>query len=191
MSVSILDENTMRPKNVRTGLVGVLGFANLMSTAPELAGEIDTCEYLFLRELSEPKENSLRLLVEEAKPGVLTVPITVGEVEFGQGRPVHSTEECRLFEIFWDSYVAYSARNELYAKNSESEIVSWGDGYVSIQNRIFSNIFPVPPLRPLSIPDSWNTLKSPARITSLTSCPAVLRRSGGCGRWKPFNRKPS
>jgi len=107
-------------------LADVLGFANLMSTAPELAGEIDTCEYLFLRELSEPKENSLRLLVEEAKPDVLTVPITAGEVEFGQGRPVHSTEACRLFEIFWDSYVAYSVRNELYAKNTESEIVSWG-----------------------------------------------------------------
>ena len=27
-------------------LADVLGFANLMSTAPELAGEIDTCEYL-------------------------------------------------------------------------------------------------------------------------------------------------
>jgi hypothetical protein len=29
--------------------------------------EIDACKYLFLRELGEPEENSLRLVIEEAK----------------------------------------------------------------------------------------------------------------------------
>jgi len=84
-------------------LANVLGFETFMSNPPELALEIDTCEYIFLRELSEPKENSLRLLIEEAKPSSLTVPITVGDAELGRGRPVHSTEECRLFEVSWDS----------------------------------------------------------------------------------------
>lgn len=107
-------------------LADILGPANLMSTAPELLAEIDSCEYLFLRELSEPRENSLRLLVEEGKPSVLAVPINVGEVKLGEGHPVRSTEGCRLFEIYWDSYVAYSVRNESYAKNTESEIASWG-----------------------------------------------------------------
>jgi len=49
-----------------------------MSTSPELAAKIDTCEYVFLRELSEPKENSLHLLVEEAKPSMVSAPIRWG-----------------------------------------------------------------------------------------------------------------
>jgi hypothetical protein len=30
--------------------------------------ELDSCRYLYLRELSEPEDNSLRLVVEEARP---------------------------------------------------------------------------------------------------------------------------
>ena len=50
----------------------------------------------------------------------------MGETELGHGRPVRSTQECRLFEVYWDSDIAYSVRNESYAKNGDFEMVSWG-----------------------------------------------------------------
>jgi len=83
--------------------------------------ELDTCSSLFLREIGEPKQNCLRLLLEEAF--VLTEEVTVkfGASEITGGHPVQSTEHSRLFEIVWDNYVAYSVMNESYVARNESE----------------------------------------------------------------------
>jgi hypothetical protein len=90
-----------------------------------LLAEVDLCEYLYLRELTEPKDNELRLLIEEA--GVAEPPsdVTVAGVTFAS-RPIESTDESRLFEIKWDQYIAYSVRNESYAVIDEYEIVEMG-----------------------------------------------------------------
>lgn len=93
------------------------------STAKGFA-EIDSCYSLFLREISEPKENSLRLLLEEAFVLPEEVTIAVGGTEITGGHLIKSTTGSRLFEIVWDFYVAYSVRNESYVNRGQSEIFS-------------------------------------------------------------------
>jgi hypothetical protein len=83
--------------------------------------EIDSCRYLFLRDLREPQENSLRIVVEEAKADGPPEDIEIlGKVIRGTVA-VESDETCRAFEITWSSYVAYSLRNESYTQWDESE----------------------------------------------------------------------
>jgi hypothetical protein len=94
--------------------------------------EIDSCHSLFLREITEPRENSLRLLMEEAFVLAKEVTVAVGGTEIAGGHPVRSVEGSRLFEIIWDSYVAYSVRNESYVTRDESE------GFLGRFARIYS-----------------------------------------------------
>jgi hypothetical protein len=85
--------------------------------------EIDACKYLFLRELGEPEENSLRLVIEEAKASgppedFEAVP---GKVIRGV-RAIESDSTCRAFELVWPSYVAYSVRNESFCTRDKEEL---------------------------------------------------------------------
>jgi hypothetical protein len=95
-----------------------------MEPASSEFAEIDSCYSLFLREISEPKENSLRLLLEEAFVLPEEVTIAVGGTEITGGHPIRSIEGSRLFEIVWDFYVAYSVRNESYVNHDQSEVFS-------------------------------------------------------------------
>jgi hypothetical protein len=92
-----------------------------MGVVPADLTELDTCASLFLREISEPRQNSLRLLIEEAEVMPEELTIRFAGTEIGNGHPVRSTPNSRLFEIVWDNYVAYSVTNESYATPSESE----------------------------------------------------------------------
>jgi len=92
-----------------------------MTAVPENFAEIDSCYSLLVREITEPKENSLRLMIEEAFVLPEEVTVAVGGTEITGGHPVRSVEGSRLFEIIWDFYVAYSVRNESYVARDESE----------------------------------------------------------------------
>jgi hypothetical protein len=92
-----------------------------VATVPKDFAEIDSCHSLFLREITEPRESSLRLVLEEAFVLPEEVTVAVSGVEIKGGHPVRSIEGSRLFEIIWDSYVAYSVRNESYVTLDESE----------------------------------------------------------------------
>ena len=77
----------------------------------DIAGssDIESCPYLYLRELGEPADNRLRVVVEEAVANPSDYPAGGPHSEY---RPIESTENCRLFELLWDAYVAYGVRNE-------------------------------------------------------------------------------
>jgi hypothetical protein len=92
-----------------------------MEAIPKELAELDTCVSLYLREISEPRQNSLRLLIEEAEVMPEEVAIRFAGTEMGTGHLVTSTTNSRLFEIVWDHYVAYSVTNESYATPGESE----------------------------------------------------------------------
>jgi hypothetical protein len=84
--------------------------------------DIDDCNYLYLRELGEPEENVLRIIVEEARASGPPEDIEIlGKVISGT-RPIESDESCRLFEFIWPSYVAYSVCNELYTSWDDTEV---------------------------------------------------------------------
>src|SRR5579863_83739 len=92
-----------------------------MEAIPKELAELDTCASLYLREISEPRQNTLRLLVEEAEVMPEEVAIRFAGTDMGTGHLVRSTANSRLFEIAWDNYVAYSVTNESYATPNESE----------------------------------------------------------------------
>jgi hypothetical protein len=79
---------------------------------------LNSAKYLYLRELSEPRDNSLRLVVQVA------VVNPVGSVrsflpklpELEQilkgASPIESTDTCQTFELTWKHYVAYLVTEE-------------------------------------------------------------------------------
>jgi hypothetical protein len=75
---------------------------------------------LFVTDIGEPAENSLRIVVSEGLQGQ-TSPIKFGDIDLGEGRPIEVTSESRHFELNWDSYVAYAVRNESFWKAEPQE----------------------------------------------------------------------
>ena len=87
-----------------------------MSAGTELDA-LNSTQYLFLRELSEPRDNSLRLVVQEAavNPGGVVrshpeLPVR-GKI-MSEFSPIESTRDCRSFELTWTHYVAYLVTEE-------------------------------------------------------------------------------
>jgi hypothetical protein len=87
------------------------------------ADTLDTAAYLYLREIGEPKENSLRIVVEEAIAGPLekTSEIKQPPIPMQDARPIISDSSCFSYELVWPSYVSYSVRNESYATVDKEE----------------------------------------------------------------------
>jgi hypothetical protein len=87
-----------------------------MSGGPELES-LNSVKYLYLRELSEPRDNSLRIIVDEAVDNRTapspTQPDLAELAEILKGsRPIESTESCKRFELSWRHYVAYLVTEE-------------------------------------------------------------------------------
>jgi hypothetical protein len=87
-----------------------------MATSPELTF-LDSAKYLYLRELAEPRDNSLRLVVQEAvaNPDSLARPHPelpeLAEL-LTEVSPIESDATCRTFELTWTDYVAYLVTEE-------------------------------------------------------------------------------
>jgi hypothetical protein len=88
-----------------------------MSGGPEL-DSLNSVKYLFLRELSEPRDNSLRIVVQEAvdnRSAPKSVPTDIpGLTEILKDAwPIESVEGCKSFELSWERYAAYFVTEEL------------------------------------------------------------------------------
>jgi hypothetical protein len=79
---------------------------------------LDSVKYLYLQELSEPRDNALRIVVQEA---ALDRANSVGSIhpklpelnEILKGAsPIESTPAYRTFELTWKHYVAYLVAEE-------------------------------------------------------------------------------
>ncbi|HXY05537.1 MAG TPA: hypothetical protein VEI05_03240 [Burkholderiaceae bacterium] len=87
----------------------------------ESATLIDACKHLYLRLLEEPEANALRLIIEEVSGTDLLDAAPAEAVSFDQTdvlsaqRGEHG-QGGRIFEVNWRSYIAYSVRNESYAR---------------------------------------------------------------------------
>ena len=93
----------------------------------QLFADLNSCEYLFLREIGEPGENSLRLLIEEGIASADAVSTEVAGHVIADCHRVTSGDNAQLFEITWDFYVAYSIRNESYVVRDDSEKFELGN----------------------------------------------------------------
>ena len=95
----------------------------------EIVSLLNEAKYLFLRDISEPEENSLRLVVEEAiadhTQTISTPDPTSPFAEIRKGvRRVKAVEGCRRFELQWSRYVAYLVTEEIVGSggNYEDEV---------------------------------------------------------------------
>ena len=84
---------------------------------------IDACRWVFLREIGEPQDNSLRIVIEEAKADgpPKDIGILQGNVISGT-RPIESDASSRAFALLWPSHVAYAVRNEAFCMLDGEEL---------------------------------------------------------------------
>jgi hypothetical protein len=84
-------------------------------------GALDSAKYLYLRSLSEPRDNSLRLIVQEAVD--VDGPVALNAPAFSEiltnVRPIESTEHSNTFELSWAHYVAYLVTEECAGSTGE------------------------------------------------------------------------
>jgi hypothetical protein len=76
---------------------------------------LNSVKYLYLRELSEPRDNSLRVIVDEAVDN-RSSPIRIDRPELAgiltEYWPIESIKGCKRFELLWESYIAYLVTEE-------------------------------------------------------------------------------
>ena len=78
---------------------------------------LNSAKHLYLRELSEPRDNSLRLVLQEAvvyRSGLVRPHAELPELAkiLKGASPIESSEDCRTFELTWNHYVAYLVTEE-------------------------------------------------------------------------------
>ena len=86
---------------------------------------LDSAQYLYLRELSEPKDSSLKLVLEEAVVNPSgTVDADLPELAhiLKNASTIEPVEGCATFELYWKHYAAYLITEELVGSNAK-------DGY--------------------------------------------------------------
>lgn len=87
-----------------------------MSDSPNF-DSLDSVKYLYLRKLSEPKDNSLRIIVDEAvdnrsAPNSVQTDLPELAEILKNSWPIESTETCKSFELSWKHYIAYMVTEE-------------------------------------------------------------------------------
>ena len=74
---------------------------------------LDQTKYIYLQELSEPRDNSLRNMIQGAVANNASSPVLLPlqRPELAALRssavPIESTPGCRSFELVWSRYAAY------------------------------------------------------------------------------------
>jgi hypothetical protein len=95
-----------------------------MAIDSQMFAEINACEYLVVQSISEPRENSLRAVAEEARREAEAISVEIGGALLTDLHRVRSTPECHLYELLWEHYIAYSVTNELFVRAQDLEIYS-------------------------------------------------------------------
>ncbi len=88
-----------------------------MSDTPAL-DSLNLVKYLYLHQLSEPRDNSIRLVVEEATDtGTTSSSLQSDLPEIADilrtARTIEVAKDCKTFELHWNNYVAYLVTEEM------------------------------------------------------------------------------
>lgn len=94
--------------------------------ADDVFSTLNQVKYLYLRHISEPEDNSLRLLVEEGIADFTQVGSTQNSSSLfaeilKDALPIRSTGNCRAFELQWSRYVAYLVTEEIVGSGARNE----------------------------------------------------------------------
>jgi len=92
----------------------------------EVISLLNQAKYLYLCNISEPEDNSLRLVLEEAMvdrsdTGSARDPASpLAEIR-KDASPIKSVDACNTFELQWSRYVAYLVTEELVGSGGSDE----------------------------------------------------------------------
>jgi hypothetical protein len=92
-------------------------------TSVKAVEQLNSAHYLYLRELSEPHDNSLKLVVEEAvlnRSGLVKSELPELNAILKDASPIESMKGCKLFELYWKRYAAYLVTEELVGSTAEA-----------------------------------------------------------------------
>jgi hypothetical protein len=92
----------------------------------EIISLLNQTKYFYLREISEPQDNSLRLVVEEAvedrsETGFARDPASPLAEILKDAWPIESTDKSRSFEFHWNHYAAYLVTDEVVGSGGDHE----------------------------------------------------------------------
>jgi hypothetical protein len=92
----------------------------------EVISLLNQAQYLYLRHISEPEDNSLRLVVEEAmadrsETGSMRDPASPFAEILKDASPIKSTDKSKTFELHWSRYVAYLVTEEVVGSGGDYE----------------------------------------------------------------------
>jgi hypothetical protein len=87
-------------------------FFSLVERGYRMDDQIQTCEHLLLAEISEPNVNKLRVVVAEGKQQGPPRDIQTRRGMLPGALLIEVDESCRVFEVFWEKYIAYCVRRE-------------------------------------------------------------------------------
>ena len=80
---------------------------------------LDSVKYLYLHKITEPRDNALRIIVQEAVDNP-PVPEERNKNWTYISR-IESTETCRTFELVWKRYVAYLVTEEVVGSCGQAD----------------------------------------------------------------------
>ena len=106
-----------------------------MLTAP--SNEIDSFDFVFLREITELEKQSLRLVVFEGRAAAESVTLKFGGAELADCHRVRPSGN--IFEIIWESYIAYCVRNESYCGINKDDEIAVGKNFCIYSQSAFLN----------------------------------------------------
>jgi hypothetical protein len=76
---------------------------------------LDSAEYLYLRQIIEPRDNALRIVLQEAIANRKKLPTEIPGIPkdmMSGAVPIETTETCKTFVLYWPRYVAYLVTEE-------------------------------------------------------------------------------
>ncbi len=102
------------------------------------------CKYLYLHHIGEPEENTLRLVIHEARVGGPPTKEALSrellpEIQkmLAETRSIEHGPGCKVFEILWTSYVGYSVLNESYDLPEPATSKGEGKLFVEYTSSVF------------------------------------------------------
>jgi len=110
-----------------------------MFGSPEL-DYLNSAKHLFLREVSEPRDNSLRVVVQEGKAspdasGVIRRGVPEVAELHRAALVIESLAGCKSFELTWERYVAYLVTEELVGSCGKSDDEIYAGGLLRVYTK--------------------------------------------------------
>lgn len=87
----------------------------------EAFAQINRSKYLYLESITEPEDNTLRLVLAEAKANGPEHDMEIAGTTISGLRNIETTEGCAMYEIFFAEYICYNVANESYADNAPQD----------------------------------------------------------------------